>query len=336
MKILVTGGTGYIGSHVLVGLLNRGYEVTVIDNLLNSSQISLDRVFEITGKQCSFIKGDIRDHSFLTTVFSRTKPEAVIHFAGLKSVTESVEDPIKYYEVNVGGSVSILRTMTKFGCKNIIFSSSATVYGNSDYLPYDENHPVNPTSPYGESKVFVEKILRDWVHSKEGNRAVCLRYFNPVGAHPSGLIGEDPIGSPNNLMPYVAKVALGQFKELKIFGDDYETRDGTGERDYIHVCDLADCHILALEKILQLQNFHVINVGTGKGVTVYELVKIFEKINLIKIPIKIAPHRSGDVARSWADSTLAKELLGFSCKKNVTDMCKDAWRWQSRNPNGYK
>jgi len=335
MKIILTGGVGYIGSHTLVGLLAKGYEIIVIDNLVNSSKIALDRVFKITGKQCTFIHGDIRDYSFLNNVFSNLKPDAVIHFAGLKSVSESVVDPLKYYDVNVNGSIVLLRVMSEFGCKKIIFSSSATVYGQANYLPYDESHPVHPINPYGTSKLFVEKILKDWVSSNDDNRAICLRYFNPVGAHPSGLIGESPNALPNNLMPYLTKVAAGQLEELRIFGDDYDTRDGTGERDFIHVCDLADCHILALERMLEIPNFQVLNVGTGRGVTVYELVETFEKITHCKIPIKVVPRRSGDTARSWADGAQAEKLLGFFCKKNIFEMCEDSWRWHSQNLDGY-
>ena len=336
MKILLTGGAGYIGTHTLVELLKDKHEVLIVDNFSNSSTIALDRVRSITGCDFEICDGDIRNKDTINHLFQRFKPDAVIHFAGLKSVSESVANPIAYYDVNVCGTLEILKAMKKVNCQKIIFSSSATVYGEPKYLPYDEYHPLNPTNPYGMSKLVVENLLNDWVKSNSENRAVCLRYFNPVGAHRSGLIGEDPQGIPSNIMPYISQVAVKKVPYLNIFGDNYTTRDGTGERDYIHVVDLAIFHVKALEKILDLNPFQALNLGTGNSTTVKELVKAFEDTSKEKIKIKIVNSRSGDVAKSWANSSLAEEALGYKCKFSILDMCRDAWRWQSRNPSGYK
>lgn len=336
MKIFVTGGAGFIGSHTCVELLNSKHEVLVFDNLSNGSEIALKRVEIITQKTLQFVNGDIRNSNTLINIMKNFKPDAVLHFAGLKSVSESVADPVKYYDINVRGTVELLAAMKVSDCSKIIFSSSATVYGNASYLPFDELHRLNPTNPYGRTKLMIEKILEDWVHSSYKNHAVCLRYFNPIGAHVSGFIGEDPANTPNNLMPYISQVVAGQREYLSIFGDDYPTRDGTGERDYIHVCDLALGHLRAVEKICELDRFQVLNLGTGIGTTVQELVDVFQMVSGITIPIKIAPRRPGDVAQSWADPSSANTMLDIKFVKTIQEMCTDTWRWQNKNPNGYK
>ena len=336
MKIFVTGGAGFIGSHTCVELLINKHEVLVFDNLSNGSEIALKRVEIITQKTLQFVNGDIRDSNTLINIMKNFKPDAVLHFAGLKAVNESVADPIKYYDINVRGTVELLAAMKLSDCFKIIFSSSATVYGNASYLPFDELHRLNPTNPYGRTKLMIEKILEDWVYSSYQNHAVCLRYFNPIGAHISGFIGEDPANTPNNLMPYISQVVAGQRAYLSIFGDDYPTRDGTGERDYIHVCDLALGHLRAVEKISALDRFQVLNLGTGIGTTVQELVDVFQMVSGRTIPIKIAPRRPGDVAQSWADPSSANALLDIKFVKTIQEMCADTWRWQNKNPNGYK
>jgi UDP-glucose 4-epimerase len=336
MKVIVLGGAGYIGTHTCVSLLEKNHEILVIDNLLNGSLAAIDRVKYITNKHFKFVKGDIRDRSLLSKVMSSFKPDAVMHFAGLKAVGESTQFPLEYYDVNVRGSIEVLKAMEVVDCNLFIFSSSATVYGIAEYLPFDERHPLVPTNPYGQSKLIVEKILKDWVKAKDNNRAICLRYFNPVGAHASGLIGEDTESTPNNLMPYISQVASGRREILTIFGDDYETRDGTGERDYIHVSDLANGHLLALEKYKALEEFQVLNLGTGTGTTVKELIQEFERSTKQKIKIQILGRRQGDVAKSYANNSQAKILLGFNSEKTVSDMCKDTWNWQQKNPNGYQ
>jgi UDP-glucose 4-epimerase len=334
MKVLVTGGAGYIGSHTCVELLEAGHEVFVIDNLCNGHEIALDRVRGITNQDLQFMNADIRDTNALDEIFDRFKPEAVIHFAGLKAVGESVADPVKYYDVNIGGSISLLSSMSKAGCDNIIFSSSATVYGKPQYLPYDELHPTNPVNPYGRTKLIVENMISDWISIDSKRKGTILRYFNPVGAHESGQIGEEPMGAPNNLMPYIAQVADGRREYLNIFGSDYETRDGTGARDYIHVVDLAHAHISALNQNKQ-NRYEIMNIGAGENTTVFELVKEFEETSGIPIRLKYVPRREGDIAAFWADSSKAFEKMSWKTERNIKNICEDTWRWHKFNPTGY-
>jgi len=334
MRVLVTGGAGYIGSHTCVELLNAGHEVFVIDNLCNGHKAALDRVQAITNCELQFMNADIRDACALDNIFNTFKPEAVIHFAGLKAVGESVANPLKYYEVNVGGSISLLSAMSKVECNNIVFSSSATVYGDPQYLPYDEEHPTNPVNPYGRTKLMIENIIRDWTKVDSKRRGTVLRYFNPVGAHETGQIGEEPIGVPNNLMPYIAQVADGRREHLNIFGSDYETADGTGARDYIHVVDLALAHIVALNQS-KLDKFEILNIGGGIGTTVLELVSKFEEISGIPIKFKYLPRREGDLAAFWADSSKAFETISWKPERNIKKICEDTWRWHKLNPTGY-
>jgi UDP-glucose 4-epimerase len=334
--ILVTGGTGYIGSHTVLQLLEEGYEVVVIDNFSNSSKESLSRVAKITGKTATIIQGDIRDTVFLNSVFEQYNIEGVIHFAGLKAVGESVEKPLMYYENNVFGSVNLCQVMQQHGVKNIVFSSSATVYGDPTELPLHENLPTGtPTNPYGQSKLMVELVLQDLYKSDNDWNIVLLRYFNPVGAHPSGLIGEDPNGIPNNLMPFITQVATGKREYLSVFGDDYDTHDGTGVRDYIHVEDLANGHLKALDKLADKSGLLTVNLGTGQGYSVLDMVKAFEKASGKKLSYKIAPRRGGDVASCYADPKYALEVLDWRAEKGLDEMCADSWRWQSNNPDGY-
>jgi len=334
MKVLVTGGAGYIGSHTCVELLNAGHEVFVIDNLLNGHETSLERVRLITNCELQFTNADIRDANALDKIFNIFKPDSVIHFAGLKAVGESVSDPIKYYDVNVGGSVSLLRAMSKARCNNIVFSSSATVYGKPHYLPYDEEHPTNPVNPYGRTKLMIENIIQDWTKVDSKRRGTVLRYFNPVGAHESAQIGEEPIGIPDNLMPYIAQVADGRREHLNIFGNDYETADGTGARDYIHVVDLALAHIGALNQS-KLDKFEVLNIGGGKSTTVLELIKSFEETSGVTIKFKYSPRRDGDLAAFWADSSKVSEKMSWKPERNIKKICEDTWRWHKLNPTGY-
>ncbi|MDC0008710.1 UDP-glucose 4-epimerase GalE [Amylibacter sp.] len=334
MKVLVTGGAGYIGSHTCVELLEAGHEVFVVDNLCNGHETALERVRGITNCELQFMNADIRGLNVLDKIFNAFKPEAVIHFAGLKAVGESVADPLRYYDVNVGGSISLLTAMTKAECSNIVFSSSATVYGDPKYLPYDEEHPTNPVNPYGRTKLIIENIINDWTKVDTKRRGTILRYFNPVGAHESGQIGEEPIGVPNNLMPYIAQVADGRRKHLNIFGTDYETADGTGARDYIHVVDLALAHTSALNKN-ELNNFEILNIGGGIGTTVLELVSKFEEISGIPIKFKYLPRREGDLAAFWADSSKAFETMSWQPERNIKKICEDTWRWHKLNPTGY-
>ena len=334
MKVLVTGGAGYIGSHTCVELLEAGHEVFVVDNLCNGHEAALERVRGITNCELQFMNADIRDLNALDKIFNDFKPEAVIHFAGLKAVGESVADPLRYYDVNVGGSISLLTAMTKAECSNIVFSSSATVYGDPKYLPYDEEHPTNPVNPYGRTKLIIENIINDWTKVDTKRRGTILRYFNPVGAHESGQIGEEPIGVPNNLMPYIAQVADGRRKHLNIFGTDYETADGTGARDYIHVVDLALAHTSALNKN-ELNNFEILNIGGGIGTTVLELVSKFEEISGIPIKFKYLPRRDGDLAAFWADSSKAFDTMSWQPERNIKKICEDTWRWHKLNPTGY-
>jgi len=335
MRVLVTGGGGYIGSHTCVELLKAGHEVFVIDNLSNGHEAALDRIRLITNCELQFVKADIRDANALDEIFYTFKPEAVIHFAGLKAVGESVANPLKYYDVNVGGSVSLLTAMSKAGCNNIVFSSSATVYGKPKYLPYDEEHPTNPVNPYGRTKLIIENIISDWTKVDLKRKGTVLRYFNPVGAHETGQIGEEPIGIPNNLMPYIAQVADGRREHLNIFGNDYETADGTGARDYVHVVDLALAHVGALNKN-NLDRFEVLNIGAGKSTTVLELVSKFEEISGVTINFKYLPRRDGDLAAFWADSSIAFKKMNWQPKRDINKMCDDTWRWHKHNPTGYR
>lgn len=338
MAILVTGGCGFIGSHTVVELLNAGKEVIVIDNLDNSSEKSLERVKEITGKDVVFYKLDIRDREGLEKLFSeRSDIEGCIHFAGKKAVGESVQLPWEYYENNIGGTLTLIDVMRKHNVKNLIFSSSSTVYGDPDSIPVTEESPVKKcTNPYGSTKAMQETIFTDiWNADKEWN-IVLLRYFNPIGAHQSGKIGEDPNGIPNNLMPYITQVAVGKLECLQIFGDDYSTPDGTGVRDYIHVVDLAKGHVKALKKFDEKGGLSVYNLGTGKGNSVLEVVKSFEEVNGIKIPYKIVARRPGDIAANWCDASKAERELGWKAEYDIKDMCRDSWHWQQMNPNGYR
>ena len=334
VRVLVTGGAGYIGSHTCVQLLVAGHEVFVVDNLCNGHEAALERVRIITNRELQFMNADIRDSNALDKIFKTFKPEAVIHFAGLKAVGESVTDPLIYYDVNVGGSISLLMAMSKAECNNIVFSSSATVYGDPQYLPYDEEHPTNPVNPYGRSKLIIENIIHDWTKVDSKRNGTVLRYFNPVGAHKSGQIGEEPIGTPNNLMPYIAQVADGRREHLNIFGNDYETADGTGARDYIHVVDLALAHIVALNQS-KLDKFEILNIGGGKSTTVLELIKSFEETSGVTIKFKYSPRRDGDLAAFWADSSKAFEKMNWKPERNIKKICEDTWRWHKLNPSGY-
>lgn len=334
MKILVTGGAGYIASHTNVQLLEKGYEVVVLDNLSNSCVESIKRVEELTGKTIKFYKGDCRDREMLKKIFTENKIDAVIHFAGLKAVGESCEKPMLYYDNNLNSNLALAETMSAFGCKKIVFSSSATVYGIPKKLPLTEDCDLGVTNPYGATKLMGEQMFGDFYRADNEWHVMLLRYFNPVGAHESGKIGEDPKGIPNNLMPYISKVAVGKLPYLNVFGNDYPTPDGTGVRDYIHVVDLADAHIKALEHIDEV-GIGIFNIGTGVGYSVLEMVKAFEKACGHEIPYKIAPRRSGDVAECYANCDKAKKYLGFVAKHNLEDMCRDLWKWQSLNPNGY-
>jgi len=333
MKVFVTGGAGYIGTHTCVELLEVGYEVVVYDNLSNSNSEALNRVKHITSKQLTFVQGDIRDESLLTE--SMQGCDAVIHFAGLKAVGESVEKPLEYYDNNVNGSLCLLRAMQRNDIKKIVFSSSATVYGDPEFLPLTEDHPLRTTNPYGQTKLMIEEILRDLYVSDDSYAISILRYFNPVGAHESGLIGEDPQGIPNNLMPFVAQVAVGKREYLGVFGDDYDTPDGTGVRDYIHVVDLAKGHIKALET-LGTPHCEAINLGTGNGYSVLEVAAAFSKASSKEVSHKILPRRIGDIASCYAQANKAEQFLGWKAQKDMTQMCEDTWHWQSKNPNGFK
>lgn len=334
-KVFVTGGAGYVGSHTCVELLKKNYDVTVFDDFSNSSKLALERVELLTNRKVNLLVGDITNQTTLNEALAKIDPDCVVHFAGLKSVAESTINPLAYYDVNVRGSINLLNAMAAIGCTDIVFSSSATVYGETNVPPYDESMPTLPVSPYGKTKQIFENILQDWVKSSSLNRAVVLRYFNPVGAHDSGLIGEDPRNKPNNLMPTIIEAAKNKLSTLSICGSDYDTRDGTGERDYIHVVDLAHGHLKAIENINLLKQFEILNLGTGRGTTVLELITTFEKVNSIPIAKRFVERRPGDVAKSLADPTLARELIGFECKKSMEDMCLDTWNWARKNPNGY-
>ncbi|HFI0253952.1 TPA: UDP-glucose 4-epimerase GalE [Streptococcus suis] len=336
MSILVTGGAGYIGSHTVVELLKLGKDVVIVDNLSNSSILVLDRIETITGKRPTFYELDVANKVALREVFEKESIEAAIHFAGYKAVGESVEKPVMYYENNIMSTLALVEVMAEFGVKKIVFSSSATVYGLNNPSPLVETMPTSATNPYGYTKVMLEQILRDVeVADKEWSVAL-LRYFNPIGAHESGLIGEDPAGIPNNLMPFVAQVAVGKRPELSVFGSDYDTVDGTGVRDYIHVIDLALGHIKALEKISTTAGVHTYNLGSGQGTSVLELVQAFEKVNGVPVPYKIVDRRPGDVATCYANADKALAELNWKTEKTIEDMCRDTWNWQSKNPNGYE
>ncbi|WP_413498813.1 UDP-glucose 4-epimerase GalE [Buttiauxella gaviniae] len=336
MAILVTGGAGYIGSHSVLALLERGDEVIVIDNLSNSSQESLVRVAELTGKNPTLYVANVLDKNILRTIFSKHSITDVIHFAGLKSVGESIKKPLEYYENNVTGTIVLLSEMLNAGVNSLIFSSSATVYGNPEKVPLSEDCQTGgTTNPYGTSKLMVEQILRDFSLAQPEFRITCLRYFNPVGAHQSGRIGEDPNGIPNNLVPYISQVAIGKLKCLSVYGNDYPTPDGTGVRDYIHVLDLASGHLAALDHQNEGASFKAINLGTGVGYSVIDLIEAFEKTSQTKINYKIVERRAGDIAECWSDSSLAKQTLGWQATRTIDEMMRDTWNWQKNNPNGY-
>ncbi len=335
MAILTTGGAGYIGSHTCIELMNAGYDVVVVDNLDNSSEKSLDRVAKITGKKVKFYKEDVRDKDALCKIFKENSIEAVIHFAGLKAVGESVQKPIEYYDNNLISTIVLLEVMREFDCKRLVFSSSATVYGVATEVPLREEMPLGATNPYGRTKYFIEEILRDVYVSDNSWSIALLRYFNPIGAHESGTIGEDPKGIPNNLMPYIAQVAVGRLEKLNVFGDDYETPDGTGVRDYIHVVDLANGHVKAVAWALANEGCEAINLGTGNGISVLQLRNAFMEASGADVPYVVAPRRAGDLAEVYADASKAKKLLGWEAKRGVHEMCEDTWRWQKNNPNGY-
>lgn len=335
MAILITGGAGYIGSHTVLQMLVAGHEIIVVDNLSNSSPESINRVQQITGKTIEFIQADIRHKIAMRAIFEAHNITAVIHFAGLKAVGESAEKPQLYYDNNVAGSLNLFEVMAEFQVKNIVFSSSATVYGDPASVPIKEDFPLSATNPYGRSKLMIEDILRD-IHKADNTwRIALLRYFNPIGAHSSGLIGEDPNGIPNNLLPYVAQVAVGRLVKLRVFGDDYATHDGTGVRDYIHVMDLADGHVAALDYLSKNERMITVNLGTGIGYSVLDVVNAFAKNSQKEIPYEILPRRLGDVAINYADATVAKDLLGWQASRSLDDMCADTWRWQASNPNGF-
>jgi len=335
MKVLVTGGAGYIGSHTVVQLIEEGHEVIVFDNFCNASRESIKRVEKIVKQDIEVIEGDIRNAEDLSAVFTSHTIDAVIHFAGLKVVHESVEEPLKYYDNNVYGTIVLCDVMQKFGCKSIIFSSSATVYGDSKSVPITESSPTGATNPYGRSKLFVEEILKDLYVSDKTWKVILLRYFNPVGAHKSGTIGENPNGVPNNLMPYITQTAVGKRKSLQVYGSDYRTVDGTGVRDYIHVVDLANGHLKALSKMQDDIGVLTVNLGTGIGYSVLEMVQAFEKASGQKIPYEIVGRRAGDIDQCYADTTLAEKVLGWKASKDLSEMCEDSWRWQKNNPMGY-
>ncbi len=337
MSILVTGGAGYIGSHTCVELLNAGYEITVVDNYYNSSPKSLERVKELTGKDFKFYECDIRDTDGMDKIFKENKIDAVIHFAGLKAVGESCQKPLEYYDNNIGGTLKLCEVMRNNNCKNIVFSSSATVYGMNNISPLKETMKTGgTTNPYGTTKYMIEIILEDICKADSEWNVTLLRYFNPIGAHKSGRIGENPNGIPNNLMPYITQVAIGKREFLSVYGDDYDTHDGTGVRDYIHVVDLAEGHVKAVDNILEgNKGVQVFNLGTGVGYSVLDIVKAFNKAYGKELPYKIAPRRAGDIATCYSDPSKAKEVLGWAAKRGIEEMCEDSWRWQSNNPNGF-
>ena len=336
MSVLVTGGAGYIGSHTVIELIENGYDVVVVDNLCNSKKVALERVEKIVGKKIKFYQENVCDLEKIRDIFKKENIDSVIHFAGLKAVGESCRKPLEYYQNNLISTLTLIQVMREFNCKNIVFSSSATVYGQPKTVPIKEDFPLGPTTnPYGSTKLMIEDMLRDIYKADNSFNIALLRYFNPIGAHKSGLIGEDPNGIPNNLMPYITQVAIGKLEKLHVFGNDYPTHDGTGVRDYIHVVDLARGHICALKKLETKPGLVTYNLGTGKGYSVLDMVKAFEKASGKKIPYVIDPRRPGDVPECYADPTKAKEEIGFECKYDLEEMCKDSWRWQSTNPKGY-
>ena len=337
MYVLVTGGAGFIGSHTVVELLQAGYEVVIIDNFSNSSPLVLSRIEEITGKRPLLIEGDIRDRALLDDVFKQHEIDAVVHFAGLKAVGESVQKPLEYYDNNVSGSVVLFEAMRDAGVKRLVFSSSATVYGDPEEIPISENCPIGvPTNPYGMSKLMVERILQDLVVAEADFSVALLRYFNPIGAHESGLIGENPSGIPNNLLPYVTQVAIGKLAQLSIFGSDYPTVDGTGVRDYIHVVDLAKGHLAALDYLKGAVGCHVWNLGTGQGYSVLQIIEAFEKATGVNVPYKLVERRAGDIAECWSNPAKAKDELGWEAAYGLEDMMRHSWKWQKGNPDGFK
>lgn len=336
-RLLVTGGTGFIGSHTSVELIQAGYEVIIVDSLVNSKILVLDRIEKITGKRPTFYLADLRDETKVREVFKKHKIDGVMHFAGLKAVGESVEKPELYYDNNIGSSKVLLKVMKEFDVKNIVFSSSATVYGVPDHVPLYESDPIKKaTNPYGQTKIEIEKLLQEEYKKDKSMNIVILRYFNPIGAHPSGLMGEDPYDIPNNLMPYITQVAIGKRPRLNIYGDDYKTSDGTGVRDYIHVVDLAKGHLAALKVIKDKKGSAIYNLGTGKGTSVLELVHAFEKANKLKIPYVICPRRDGDIDENYANCDKALKEIKWKANLTIEDCCRDAWKWQKNNPNGYK
>ena len=335
MKTLVTGGAGYIGSHAVIELYKAGHEVVIVDNFSNSSIESVRRVEKIVGRQIPFYEGDVRDSLVTKQIFEEHKIDAVIHFAGLKAVGESVEKALRYYQNNLGSTLTLLDQMSQLGVKKLVFSSSATVYGDPAKLPIIEDMPLSATNPYGQTKLMIEQILRDVTATRQGWSITSLRYFNPIGAHESGAIGEDPVGIPNNLLPFVAQVAIGKRQKLNVFGDDYDTPDGTCVRDYIHVVDLAKAHVSALEHLDHADEYKSYNIGTGKGTSVLELVKAFEKASGRKVPYEVTERRPGDIPVCYADAGLAKTELGWEAELSIDDACRDSWHWQSANPEGY-
>ena len=335
MRVLLSGGAGYIGSHTALVLLENGLEVVVLDNLSNSNPESLRRVEELTGKKAPLVVGDCTDEKTVASVFEQYAPDAVIHFAGLKAVGESVQKPLDYYQNNLDATMVLCRVMPKFNCRVLVFSSSATVYGTNQEMPLREDFPTGCTNPYGWTKWISERILTDVAHADPTRSFVLLRYFNPIGAHESGRIGEDPAGIPNNLMPFICQVASGKLDHLRVFGNDYPTRDGTGERDYIHVMDLAEGHLAALNFAVGRGGVEIFNLGTGTPYSVLDIVHSFEKVNSLKIPYEITPRRPGDIAVCYADASRARDLLHWTAKRDLNAMCRDAWNWQKQNPNGY-
>lgn len=333
--ILVAGGAGYIGSHTTIELIENGYDVVIADNLYNSKEEAVRRVEKIVGRSVKFYKADVCDKNAMRKIFKENEISAVINFAGYKAVGESVQKPVEYYENNIGGMLALIDVMREFNCKNLVFSSSATVYGNPHTVPITEDFPLSTTNPYGSTKLFIEYILKDVAKADPDFNIAILRYFNPIGAHPSGLIGEDPNGIPNNLCPYITKVAVGKLKEVHVFGNDYPTRDGTGVRDYIHVVDLAKGHVLAVDKLFKNTGLFIVNLGTGKGYSVLEMIKAFSKALGKDIPYVIDPRRQGDIPECYADPSLAYKLIGFKAEKTLDDMSRDALNWQMKNPDGY-
>lgn len=337
MNVLVTGGAGFIGSHTCVELLENGHDVIIVDNFSNSKQICVERIEQIAGKKVQLYSIDIRDRAALSRVFEENSVDCVIHFAGYKAVGESVKLPLKYYQNNITGTITLLEVMEQYGCRMMVFSSSATVYGPENPIPYVETMKTNEaTNPYGWTKVMIEQILRDLSAAQPAWSIALLRYFNPIGAHPSGLIGEDPQGIPNNLVPYIAKVATGELESLGVFGNDYDTPDGTGVRDYIHVVDLAKGHVKALKKLEENGGLSIYNLGTGVGYSVLDIVKNFEEANGVKIPYEIKPRRAGDIATCYSDASKAKRELDWEAEYGILEMCRDSWNWQKKNPNGYE